>query len=542
MDDAEPLTRVMALHALVYCERLFYLEEVEEIRIADQSVYDGRRLHEQLPEYVELTSYTLESERLGIKGKVDVVRTIDGRWVPFEYKKGRARLSRDGRVQAWPSDEIQICAYALLLEEHFERPITEGRVYYAADHRTAVVLVDEELRARFAETVRRAAELRRSTQRPPVTSNTNLCTNCSLAPVCLPEEERLLLEVSAEPAQRFFPADREGSDLHVTSPGATVRRSGGTVIVEERGGERKEFPIHEIVSISLHGHVQVTTQTIHACASEGIPIHFFTTGGRYVGSIGNLAGGVQRRLRQYAGLTDPAMVLYLAKRLVTAKVESQLRYVLRLTREKQRETVESEIEVMREAVKHVHRASSLDELRGWEGLAGRAYFTCLGTLTRDDGQLALDGRNRRPPRDPANALLSFWYALLYRDCVRAILVVGLDPSIGFYHQPRSSAYPLALDLMEMFRVTLCDMILVGSLHRRQWSVGDDFVQAGKQCWLSPEGRKKAIELYERRKQDKWKHPVIGYSLSYDRAIELEVRLLEKEWSGAPGLFARNRIR
>ncbi|MCL6445673.1 MAG: CRISPR-associated protein Cas4, partial [Alicyclobacillus sp.] len=169
----------MALHALVYCERLFYLEEVEEIRVADSAVYDGRRLHEQLPEYVDLNSFTLKSEKLGIKGKVDVVRTVDGVWVPFEYKKGRAHLGRDGRVQAWPADEIQICAYALLLEEHFGRPIAEGRVYYAADHRTAVTPIDEHLRRRFDQVVRRAAELRQSTQRPPVAANMNLCAGCS---------------------------------------------------------------------------------------------------------------------------------------------------------------------------------------------------------------------------------------------------------------------------------------------------------------------------------------------------------------------------
>ncbi len=123
----------------------------------------------------------------------------------------------------------------------------------------------------------------------------------------------------------------------------------------------------------------------------------------------------------------------------------------------------------------------------------------------------------------------------------AILVVGLEPAFGFFHRPRSAAYPLALDLMELFRVTLWDMPLIASINRQQWNESH-FVATGRQVWLSDLGRKLAIELYETRKQEVWRHPVVGYSLSYQRAIELEVRLLEKEWTGAPGLFARMRLR
>lgn len=202
------------------------------------------------------------------------------------------------------------------------------------------------------------------------------------------------------------------------------------------------------------------------------------------------------------------------------------------------------IEGIRDVLKKVDKAVSIEELRGYEGVAARGYFACFSVLTKNgkDNGMEFDHRNKRPPKDPANALLSFLYSLLYKDCVQAIVTVGLDPTIGFYHQPRSSAYPLALDLMELFRVSLCDIPVLGSIHRNQWKLEEDFVRAGEQVWLNEIGRKKAIEIYEHRKQDKWKHPVIGYSLTYDRAIELEARLLEKEWSGRPGLFAMNRIR
>ena len=156
--------------------------------------------------------------------------------------------------------------------------------------------------------------------------------------------------------------------------------------------------------------------------------------------------------------------------------------------------------------------------------------------------LTYSTRSRRPPKDRFNALLSYGYGLLHTTVMRSVLSAGLEPALGFFHTPRSAAYPLVLDLMELFRVTLWDMVLVASLNRNQWNVTDDFVVTPGKVWLSDSGRKKAIGLFEARLNEQWKHPVVNYSLSYARTIELEARLLEKEWSGEPGLFARMRLR
>ncbi len=126
--------------------------------------------------------------------------------------------------------------------------------------------------------------------------------------------------------------------------------------------------------------------------------------------------------------------------------------------------------------------------------------------------------------------------------MNAILTVGLEPALGFYHQPRTQAPPLALDLMEIFRVPLVDMIVVTSINRQQWDTEADFDVRGQQVWLSDSGRRKFINLYEQRKAESWKHPVIGYSLTYRRLLELEVRLLEKEWYGEGGLFGQLIVR
>ena len=438
-----------------------------------------------------------------------------------------------------------MCAYTLLLEEHTGTSINEARVRYHADNTTVRVPVNETAREDVQKAIARARELSRSIERPPVTENARLCVHCSLAPVCLPEEERLVQDGTRMPL-RLFPPDRERQTLHVTSHGARIGRAGETLTITDTEGHKQVMPIREIGEVVLHGYAQISTQAIHLCTSQEVGVHWITNGGRYVGGIAASAGPVQRRIRQYEALRDPGLGFRLARRLVVARISSQLGFLLRASRGKDRADsgIDGALEGIRTAIRGASGAEGIDSLRGHEGDAGRHYFAGLPTLLREDldDRFRFNSRNRRPPQDRFNALLSFGYALLYRDVLQAILAVGLEPAFGFLHRPRSAAHPLALDLMELFRVPLWDMSLVASLNRMQWNPNEDFTCAGKQVWLSDSGRRRAIEVYEHRKEDHWKHPVTGYSLSYGRLIELETRLLEKEWAGEPGLFAQMRLR
>jgi CRISPR-associated protein Cas1 len=537
-----PALRIMSLHALAYCERLFFLEEVEEIRVADQRVYAGRTLHAaELPaDGGELLNATLESAAWGVKGKVDYLRYRDGLLIPFEHKRGRSR--EDG---AWDSDRLQVVAYAALLMDHLGRPITEARIRYHANNKTVRVVIDDAALADLRRAITRARTLAESVQRPPVAANENLCAHCSLAPVCLPEEERLLRaqdEEATPTAIRLFPEHDERQVLHVTEPGSRVGKQGEEIVVTPRDGDPVKFPGRQVGAIVLHGAAQITSQTIHYALAHNIGVHWFSGGGQYAGGIA-APGGVQRRHRQFSGLSDRAFCLQLARRLTRAKVANQLHFLLRSARSHGvRTEVEEAVAAMRAELRGMDRAEDADQLRGHEGMAGRHYFSVLSLLLDPSAaHMQFVGRSRRPPRDRFNAALSFGYALLYRDVVAALLAVGLEPAFGFFHRPRSAAYPLALDLMELFRTTLVDMPLVAAINRQQWRE-EDFITTAGQVWLADTGRKLAIALYETRKQEVWRHPVVGYSLSYQRAIELEARLLEKEWSGAPGLFARMRLR
>ncbi|MBA3847525.1 MAG: type I-MYXAN CRISPR-associated endonuclease Cas1, partial [Planctomycetes bacterium] len=398
----------------------------------------------------------------------------------------------------------------------------------------------------FDRALERAAALRRSNQRPPVTPEANRCLACSLAPVCLPEEERLARDPAWDTV-RLFPADPDRLVLHIVENGHRVSRARERITVWNQIGEKiADHPAEQVAQVVVHGNAQVTTQVLALCMAKDIQVHWLSPGGRYLGATTCGSGGVQRRLRQYEALAQPALRLGLARRLVGTKIRDQVRHLLRATRgDGPRPAVSEEaIAAMRVALARVPAAQSSDELMGLEGEAAARYWSRFDGLLIDevDPLWRFRGRSRRPPRDACNALLSFAYQLLYRDVVAAILAVGLEPSLGFHHQARSQAYPLAEDVMELFRVPLVDLPVVASLNRRQWTVAHA-TDCGPGGWLlSDLGRRQAIEMYERRKAESWKHPVTGYSLTYARLIELEVRLLEKEYTGSAGLFARRNLR
>jgi len=546
----EPPIRVMALHALLYCERLFYLEEVEEIRVADANVYAGRRLHLERvsldDETPEMRSFDVSSNTWGLVGKVDAVRKRDGQWIAYEHKRGRCRRGDESEPLAWPSDRIQAVAYAVLVEEQLGEPVRQARVRYHADNVTVLLDIDETARDDLRVAIDRARTLRASTERPPLTDNERLCPKCSLSVVCLPEEERLASNdaVKSE-SPRLFPSNRERHTLHIAAAKARVGRSGESLLVETEEG-RQKIAIEQVDSILIHGYGQLTTQALHLCAHRGVAVDWLTFGGRFVAGVSASPGRVQQRIRQYRALTDECVRFGLARRTVHAKVESQLRYLLRASRgaTANRQAVQESIDRIREVLSKLDQVGSPDSLRGLEGIAAKSYFAALPRLlsSRVDAQMVPAGRSKHPPEDRFNALLSFGYGMLFALVHRTLLGVGLEPALGFFHQPRSAAPPLVLDVIELFRVALVDMPVIGSVNRNQWAPDEDFTIAGRQVWLSDAGRKKAIALFEERLNESYRHPFTGQSMSYARIVELEARLLEKEWTGAPGLYARMRMR
>jgi CRISP-associated protein Cas1 len=537
--------KVSALHAYAYCPRLFYLEEVEALYTQDAAVFAGRKLHEELEEQEdgEWEDLFLESVELGLRGRVDALRHRDGQVIPYEHKRGRCHRDEQKQPQVWESDRLQVLAYAYLIEMALGVTIVEGRVRYHADNVLVHVPLDDAGRAWVREMIDRARTLRDSTHRPPVTDNERLCTRCSLAPVCLPEEARLAHDKEWQPV-RLFPEDDDRQVLHVLEPGTRVGRTGEQIKVLRCGEKKAEvIPARQVGQIVLHSFSQISTQALHFCSDQEIGVHFVSGGGRYLGSFDTRRGSIQRRIAQYGALVQPEVCLGLARQLVVCRGRSQRKFLMRGNRGRNLPELVGAIEQMKVVLKQVKKAGSIASLLGLEGNLAALYFGVFDCLLKEvPAELRFSHRNRRPPKDRVNALLSFGYGMLMKDVMNAVLAVGLEPAFGFYHQPRTQAPPLALDLMEIFRVPLVDMIVVGSLNRGMWDGVEDFTVRGQQVWLSDLGRRKFVKLYEERKGESWRHPVTDYSLTYRRLIELEVRLLEKEWMGEGGLFGQLVVR
>jgi CRISP-associated protein Cas1 len=539
--EVQPTLRVNALHALAYCPRLFYLEEVEQLYTQDAAVFAGRRLHEELAqEDGDWEALSLESAELGLRGTVDALRTRNGQTIPYEHKRGRCRRGVDQQPQAWESDRIQILAYACLIEQAQGIIILEGRIRYHADNVLVKVPVDEAARQEVFEAIDQARQLRQSLDRPPVTSNERLCTRCSLAPVCLPEETRFAQDSTHKPL-RLFPEDDDREIIHVLDSGTRIGKSGDQIKIMPLEGTAKLLPAKQIGQLVVHGYAQITTQALHFCAEQQIGVHFLSGGGWYVGSFDARQGSIQRRIRQYKAFTDPNICLQLARQVVECKGQNQRKFLMRSLRGEACPELELAIAQMQRVLRQVPNADSLPSLVGLEGNIAKLYFGALPHVFSESvpEELRCTGRDKNPPGDRFNSLISYGYSLLRRDIANAVLAVGLEPALGFYHQPRSQAAPLPMDLMEIFRVIVVDMPILGSINRGQWDINQDFEPKGANAWfLSKEGKRKLIQIYERRKEETWKHPALGHSLTYRRLFELEVRLLEKDYTGEGRLFGQ----
>ncbi len=231
------------------------------------------------------------------------------------------------------------------------------------------------------------------------------------------------------------------------------------------------------------------------------------------------------RRHQFRRAEDPAFCLALARRIVAAKVRNQ-RTMLRRNGEG---VPQAALRRLEELAEDAARATTRDSLLGIEGMAARTYFENLHRMIRprvpgDQFAFNFEGRNRRPPLDPVNAMLSLCYSLLAKDCGVVVTSVGLDPFLGFYHTAHHGRQSLALDLMEEFRPILADSAVITAINNGEVRP-DDFIRAARSVTLKPDARKRLIEAYERRLDQVIAHPLFGYKVSYRKVLEVQARLL-----------------
>lgn len=539
-----PLIPVRMLNEHVYCPRLAYLMWVQGEFRHNEFTVDGaikhRRVDTQsgkLPEAPEedtrihARSVTLSSEKLGLIAKMDLVEGEGAVVAPVDYKRGKRPHKIASGV--YEPEQVQVCAQGLLLEEHgYSCP--EGIVYFVASKERVRIPLDDDLRNRTLAAMEAMREIAGSGRIPAPLADSPKCPRCSLAGICLPDEVRFLSQ-SPVPPRPIFAAQDSAKPLYVQSQRAYVRKDGEVLVVEQEKEQVAKARLAEISQVAIFGSAVLTTPALHECLRREIPVTWLSYGGWFIGhTVGVGRRNVETRIHQYQASFNADRCLDLARRLVAGKILNSRTLLRRNWRGADDSPAPKELlAALREDMRHAGRASSLAVLLGVEGAAASRYFQNFRSMLREasDGlQFDFSTRNRRPPKDPVNALLSFAYAMLTREWTMALSAVGLDPYRGFYHQPRFGRPALALDMMEPFRPLVADSVVLTVINNGEVRP-EDFVSAAGGCNLKDGGRKKFIQTFERRLQQEITHPIFKYRITYRQLFEVQSRLLVRWLSG-----------
>jgi CRISPR-associated protein Cas1 len=545
-----PLIPARMVNEFVYCPRLAYLMWTQGEWAETGDTVEGNRVHARVdrpsaplpaPQALEAgealasdklvsRSLTLSSTALGVIAKLDIAEADDGVVTPVDYKRGKRPHVAQG---VYEPERIQICLQGLLLEEHGYR-VEEGAIYYAESRERVRIALDDDLRTAARSAV---SELRLTVLQsriPPPLKDSPKCPRCALVTVCLPDEIRSLSGSSLAPRTIAVPPD-EALPLIVQSQHARIGKEGETLKItdEEKGESQVRFI--DISDVALFGNVSITTPALAALLEREIPVTFHSHSGWFRGVAHGIGHrNVEIRTAQYRLSFDEAACLRFAKELVAAKITNQ-RTILRRNWRGPPEERQAALDRLGAARKSTDGTATLAQLLGVEGDAAAVYFRAFAGLLKSPedkqgaGELApfrFEVRNRRPPTDPVNAMLSLAYAMLTRHLTIALASVGLDPYRGFYHAPRYGRPALALDLMEPFRAIIADSVVLSAVNTGEVGPGD-FVVAVTGTALTQAGRRRFVEAFERRLSQETTHPVFGYQVSMRRMLLVQARLLSR---------------
>lgn len=534
-----PLIPVRMVNEFVYCPRLAYLEWVQGEWADSVDTVVGRTVHRRvdrpggrLPpvdqmgaeQAIHARSVLLESEHLGIVAKLDLVEGDDGKVIPIDYKKGKRPHAAAG---AYDPERVQVCAQGLLLREHGYR-CDEGVIYFAGSKERVHIALDEGLVELTRAAIQGLRALAESASIPAPLVDSPKCPRCALVSICLPDEVNFVSRHGGA-IRPLAVAATEAFPLHVQSNRARISKSGETLRIEVDEKPTVVARLPEVSQLVLQGNVQISTATLHELMRREIPVVWMSFGGWYLGHTqGTGHRNIELRMSQFARANDPETSLLLARGWVEAKLRNQRVFLRRNGREGDPAPVDDAVQQLEAAERNARRADSIESLLGFEGAGAAAYFGAFAAMLKAGSEsqsaFAFEARNRRPPRDPVNALLSFAYALLVRQWVVTLASVGFDPYCGFYHRPRHGRPALALDMMEPFRPLVADSAVITAINTGVVRP-DDFVRSGPAVALNENGRRRFIGALERRLAEEITHPIFGYRVSYRRVFEIQARLL-----------------
>ncbi|WP_322747563.1 MULTISPECIES: CRISPR-associated endonuclease Cas1 [unclassified Frankia] len=541
VDVVPELVPARMVNEFAYCPRLFFLEWVQS-RFADNAdTVHGRYVHRHvdrpagaapLPEDGTLRlarSVSLSSPTLGLLAVVDIIEGDTGdeggvTVIPVERKRGRAP---DNPQRSWEPERVQLCVQGLLLREAGYR-CDEGMLAFAETKERVRVVFDEALVARTLGLVAELRDVAARGQAPAPLVDSPKCPRCSLVGICLPDETNALAGRAQLPLRRLLPRDPASRPVYVAEQGAVVGRDGNRLEVRRKGELIASARLIDVSHLSVFGNVQVSTPPVRELFAREVPTCWFSYGGWFSGIAHGLPGkNVDLRQRQVVAAAQGGLAI--AREMIQGKIRNGRT----LLRRNARDPIPDTLDRLAQGVKAAEGATSAAILLGVEGAAARTYFQAFPTMLRPEHRLpgsafSWEGRNRRPPRDAVNCLLSYAYALLVKDLTVVCLTVGFDPYLGFYHRPRfgrpALALDLDLDLAEEFRPLIADSLVLNLINNGEMKDSDFVVRAGGVA-LTSAGRKAVIAGYERRLDVEVTHPTFGYRINYRRVLDVQARLL-----------------
>ncbi len=480
----------------------------------------------------------------GLLAKLDLIELQGRRAVPIDYKRGTVP---DNGQQSWEPERVQLCAQGLILRANGYE-CDHGELYYIESRRRVVIPFDDLLIRRTRELVGELQLMAAEREMPPPLVDSPKCPRCSLVGICLPDETNFLREDQTpdgvthpsekRPPRKLLPSRDETLPLYIQDQGAYVGKEGERLKVTPVKSPPVNVPLINVSQLCLLGNVQVTAAAIRELANRNIPICHFSYGGWFNAvTTGMSHKNVELRMAQSRTAFDPQLSLAVARSFISAKIKN-CRTLLRRHAE---ERYKSELDRLADYLQKTDRVTSLESLMGIEGMAAKVYFAGFARLIRGGDEFQLEGRNRRPPTDPVNALLSFVYALLVKELTITLQAVGFDPFLGFLHQPRYGRPSLALDLAEEFRPLVGDSVVLTLINNEEVSP-KSFVKRSGSVALTDNGRKAVLASFERRLETEITHPIFGYKASYRRIFEVQARLLSRVLLGEldeyPGFCTR----
>lgn len=319
--------------------------------------------------------------------------------------------------------------------------------------------------------------------------------------------------------------------VYVTENDAFIGKNDERLTVKVEKKVILDVPLIKVDGIVVLGRATVSPTVIQEILGRNISLTFLTETGRYLGRIEpEMTKNLFIRKAQWQAAGETPQAIHLVKSFVRGKLKNYRQHLLRSQREHSLE-LSSYITKLEHAIAPIEQTNKIASLRGLEGSGSAAYFGCFQQLIKNS-EFTFSSRNRRPPTDPVNSLLSFGYSLLRHDVQSAINIVGFDPYLGYLHTERYGRPSLALDIMEEFRPLVVDAIVLSLINKRSLLPGDFISEPLSQAVeLTKDGRRTFLIAYQNKKQATFTHPIAGYKCTYQEAFEIQVRLLGKYLMG-----------